>query len=155
MKAFAISSVIALALLFGCSGKQQAPTINHSATLIGTLPYNPLGWKVVTSSLNQRSGTMSTLYGNDIAVKYARSHADSTYPSGAVLALVTWTEQDDPHWFGGRIPSAPQSVEFVIVPQGGGPDYQRYEGSPLALVDAPNAVERVGYLTSQRAAVMP
>lgn len=30
-----------------------------------------------------------------------------SYPSGAVLALVTWAQRDHPHWFGGRIPNTP------------------------------------------------
>ena len=35
------------------------------------------------------------------------------YAEGAVLALITWAQRDDPHWFGARVPDKPQSVEFV------------------------------------------
>ena len=41
----------------------------------------------------------------------ARGHVmnrqPALYSAGAVLALVTWTQREDPHWFGGRIPDAP------------------------------------------------
>jgi hypothetical protein len=132
--------------------------MNTEASLTGTLPYNPLAWKVVTSWVNDRNGTMSTLYGNDVAVQYARSNAAHTYPAGSVLALVTWAQRDDPHWFGAKIPSAPQSVEFVVVPSSpeASPTYQRYTGSPLTLAATTDAdATRIDYLTAQRAAVMP
>jgi len=46
-----------------------------------------------------------------------------------VLALVTWTQRDDPHWFGARIPSVPQSVEFVEIAAGSVNQYRRFGGS--------------------------
>jgi hypothetical protein len=47
-----------------------------------------------------------------------------------VLALVTWTQRDDPHWFGGRIPNTPESVEFVRIATGGQMnEYWRFTGS--------------------------
>lgn len=36
-----------------------------------------------------------------------------------MLALVTWVQRDDPHWFGARIPDVSQSVDFVQVAAGG------------------------------------
>jgi hypothetical protein len=148
-------AAIALLPLAGCN-QQRPSTINTSATLTGKLPYNPLAWRVVTSWLNDRSGTMSTLYGNDVAIQYARSNSAHAYPAGSVLALVTWAQRDDPHWFGGKIPSAPQSVEFVTVPSAPAtiPTYQRYEGSPLTLAASGDA-GRTDYILGQRAAVMP
>jgi hypothetical protein len=154
-----VAAASALLSLAGCTGKQRPSTINQQAALTGVLPYNPLAWKVVTSWVNDRNGTMSTLYGNDVAVQYARSDSAHTYPPGSVLALVTWAQRDDPHWFGAKIPSTPQSVEFVIIPQSPGQPatYQRYQGSPLTRVITidENIVERIDHLTAQRAAVMP
>lgn len=159
MKFFVLTAA-ALFAFTGCNSTRPAPaSINQQATLKGALPYNPLAWRVVTSWTNQRNATMSTLYGNDLAVDYARSHDDHAYPAGAVLALVTWAQRDDPHWFGARIPSTPQSVEFVRVqPHGQSPVYERYQGSPLARVNAESAeaaAQHAEYLLSQRAAVMP
>jgi hypothetical protein len=50
-----------------------------------------------------------------------------------VLALVTWAQRDDPHWFGARIPDAPQTVEFVQVTGGAQQaGYRRFSGPGLA-----------------------
>src|SRR6202522_1189474 len=76
----------------GCSGAKTKilATINQSASLDGPLPANPLQWKIITSEINKADFTMSTLYGNDIAVGYARANSQHNYPAGSVLSLVTW-----------------------------------------------------------------
>jgi hypothetical protein len=143
-------------LLSGCETRKPEPAeTNHQARLTGQLPYNPLAWKPITTQINQTAGTTATLYGNDAAVAYARSNADAKYPAGSVLALVTWAEREDPHWYGARIPAAPQSVEFVSIKAQ--PEYSVYRGSPLAQVNAAGdlASNRIDYLTHQRAAVIP
>ena len=83
--------------------------------------------------------TMAMLYGNDAAMQavQARRAAGAggplapAYGAGAVLALVTWSQREDPHWFGARIPGAPQSVEFVQVAAGGQAGYRRFAGAGL------------------------
>ncbi|WP_260703312.1 cytochrome P460 family protein [Edaphobacter flagellatus] len=154
---FLLMTAVALLAMTGCdSTKPEPASINQQAALTGQLPYNPLAWKVVTSWTNKHDATMSTLYGNDAAVAYARSTAGTAYPAGSILGLVTWAERDDPHWFGGKIPSTPQSVEFVRVGETGQPEYRLYRGSPLAHTDAgADAPNRIAYITTQRAAVMP
>ena len=81
---------------------------------------------------------------------------------GSVLSLVTWSQTEDPRWFGGMTPDKTQSVEFVEIKsdanRGRLYSYERYSGSPLAKVlsettGEPN--ERAAYLLSQRAAVLP
>ncbi|RSL17208.1 cytochrome P460 [Edaphobacter aggregans] len=155
--------VVGLAILpfAGCTSKPATPSVNQQAALNGTLPYNPFQWKIITSSLNRRDSTMSTLYGNDIAVKYARSNPDHNYPTGAVLSLVTWAQRDDPHWFGAKIPASVKSVEFLTVaasPNQPAYTYENYQGSPLRkinLSDTSAVNARVDHLLSRRAAVMP
>ena len=89
--------------------------VNHdAAALPPDLPYQPLGWGAITMLVGPTAHTMATLYGNDAAMQ-----ARGAYPAGAVLALVTWVQRDDPHWFGARIPAAAQSVEFVKVAAAG------------------------------------
>ena len=46
-----------------------------------------------------------------------------------MLALVTWAQRDDPHWFGAKIPSTVQSVEFVTIQPAAGanPTYEHYK----------------------------
>ena len=108
-----------------------ATTLNYDATLTGELAANPLQGKVITSWINKKDHTMSTLLGNETAINHARTDASSSYPAGSVLSLVTWWWQEDPRWFGGNIPAKPRSVEVVTVTDTNSYVYQLYEGSPL------------------------
>lgn len=163
-----IPSILLALSMLGCSGKAPAVSaeINQSASLAGdfaaALPANPLEWKVITSEIDQHDSTMATLYGNEQAVAYARANSQHDYPPGAVLSLVTWTQRDDPRWFGAKIPDQLKSVEFVTVGKdaGGKPlySYQTYGGTPLKMLSTQQGLtpnERSAYLLSQRAAVMP
>jgi hypothetical protein len=156
-----------LALVWGLVGCAKQPSrvvteLNHRAVIQGNLPANPLAWKIITSAVDQSKQTMETLYGNEAAVSYARTHAEAQYPVGAVLSLVTWKQAEDPRWFGANTPHAVQSVEFVTVEAGteGKPAYfyEEYQGTPLqkALELGSSApAERAQYLLSQRASVLP
>jgi len=110
---------------------------NNAAALPVTLPYQPLGWGAVTMYVDSKTHSTATLYGNDAAVQASRSarrgeETAPAYPAGAVLALVTWTQRDDPHWFGGRIPAAPESIEFVQIATTGEVNvYRRFAGQGL------------------------
>ena len=161
-----LASLLALLwILAGCTGPNSrvATRLNDLAELSGEIgaSSNPLSWKVITSGVNSKSSTMYTLYGNDIAVLYARTNAGRNYPDGALLALVTWRQQEDVRWFGARIPAQPASVELlnVSVRQDGhrSSAYRRYEGSPLREVASTESQTeaRVASLLSLRAAVMP
>src|SRR5277367_6433863 len=78
---------MATAILLSCSNPTPkiAATLNESATLSGDLPVNPLKWKIITSVVDKKNSTLSTLYGNDVAVQYARSNAQQAYPEGSKL----------------------------------------------------------------------
>lgn len=156
MKTLLSLSLIAATLfsLAGCNQAQRPSTINQQAALSGSLPYNPLSWQAITSWTNDRANTMSTLYGNAAAVNYARTVPGPNYPEGSVLALVTWLQRDDPHWFGARIPSTAQSVEFVIITPNA-PTYELYQGTPLAKRTTGDPGSRINTLLSRRAAVTP
>ncbi len=155
---YLLSAVLAMSLA-GCSGKANprvTTTLNNDAALGGGLAANPLQGKVITSWIDKQDKTMSTLFGNDIAIQHARTNEKFNYPAGSVLSLVTWSQQEDPRWFGGNLPAKPRSVEVVTV--GGAYLYQRFEGSPLKSVATEEGAvpgERAAYLLSQRAAVMP
>ncbi len=164
MKSSYLPGVVFALSIIGCS--QQNPLLrtktNQEASFVGNFPVNPLSGKVITSWIDKRNATMSTLYGNDLAVQYARSNVQHTYPAGSVLALVTWNQQEDGRWFGGKIPSTPKSVEFVIV--GSAADhrltysYREYNGIPfkqISVQDGSTPNDRTAYLLSQRASVMP
>jgi hypothetical protein len=113
---------------------------NTAAALPRSLPYQPLGWNAVTMYVDPRTHTMSTLYGNDLAMQTVQAGRSSPthgpkgtdYAAGAVLALVTWVQREDPHWFGARIPDVPESVEFVEVAGAGRKGgYRRFAGAGL------------------------
>jgi len=173
---FMVLTGLLLALGLGMTGCSKPPPppdsalFNREAGLPADLPFHPFDWRVVTSYVTPADGTMSTLYGNDPAVASARSGASGAYPAGAVLALVTWYQKDDIHWFGGRIPARIKSIEFVsaqAVPENaptGTPatppaySYQDYEGIPLAQLPAPEGPAlqaRIDAIVTQRAAVLP
>jgi len=111
----------------------RTDVVNNAAALPASLPYQPLDWGAITMYVDPKARTTATVYGNDLALGAAHARRGApAYPAGAVLALVTWAQRDDPHWFGARIPDVPQSVEFVEVAAGGGPGYRRFAGSGLA-----------------------
>jgi hypothetical protein len=162
-KRILLAAALSIGVL-GCTSQNPrvVTRLNDNAALHGDLPANPFHWKVITSAINKQDSTMYTLFGNDIAVQYARSNSQHNYPAGSVLSLVTWSQQEDPRWFGGNIPSAPKSVEFVTV--GATVDrkptytYQSFEGTPLKQTSTQNGLapdSRAAYLVQQRAAVMP
>jgi Cytochrome P460 len=159
--------VLALTLaltLSGCSGDEPkiSAEFNQGASLVGNLPANPLQWRVISSSIDSAASQTSTLYGNDVAIGYARTNSQHEYPAGAVLALVTWAQAEDRRWFGAKIPAQVKSVEFVTVaeatPGQRSFSYQKFEGTPLRLSSLEQGAVpagRVAYLLSQRAAVLP
>jgi hypothetical protein len=171
VKVSAAMVFVACAVFFGCSdGGRVAPlsaTINENASLSAAaasiLPANPLKWRIITSAIDPQNSTMSTLYGNDIAIQYARANFKHDYPAGSQIALVTWKRRDDPRYFGARIPDSIKSIEFVSVnaaPDGGATQYayERFEGNPLAKtqsdISAPPSPSGSALL-NQRAAVLP
>ena len=142
---------------FGCSGHTGNNTqlINGEAALPASFQFEAKGLtRVITSSINRKKATMSTLYGNKQAFEHA---ANSSYPTGAVLALVTWKQQEDGHWFGANIPGALQSIEVVKV-NGSSASYEQYNGqslTPAASTDTLEVNTRIKYILLERASVTP
>ena len=110
---------------------------NSAAALPANLPYQPPTWNPITMYADPQTRTMATLYGNPAAMEGAQMRVATPmggpkYPRGSELALVTWVQRDDPHWFGGRIPAMPESVEFVqLVATGQTTSYQHFAGNGL------------------------
>jgi Haem-binding domain/Cytochrome P460 len=130
---------------------------SRAASLPASLPYQPLGWGAITMYVDPERHSTAMLYGNDAAMQAVRSGA-AQYPAGAVLALVTWAQRDDPHWFGARIPDTPLSVEFVQAASAGEASvYRRFAGAELA-EDHPTvqmAAERTQFLKNLAPARLP
>ena len=122
-----------------------------------TAALDPLDWKVITSAVDKSKGTMSVLYGNEVAVDAARK-GTSMHLAHAKLALVTWAQKEDEHWYGANIPASIQSIETLslgIDPEG--TRYTFYEGHPLkaARDTGIDVSARIAYLTGFKASVMP
>jgi hypothetical protein len=127
-----------------------------------SLSFNPLEWKVICSGIDKGGKTMSTLYGNDIAVNKARTNAGNTYPAGSALALVTWLQQEDTHWYGANIPGSVKSIELIkfidATKNNSIPSYENYEGtlSRKSVENNPEIVKaRIAYIINQKASVIP
>ncbi|HEY0297607.1 MAG TPA: cytochrome P460 family protein [Arachidicoccus sp.] len=158
MKYLHIITVIAI-VMWSCSSSNLTPVdkLYNKIASVNThdsLPENPLNWKIITFMLDRKQGTTATLYGNDIAVDYARHRTVKNYPLGARLALVTWKQQEDSNWFGARIPANILSVEMVTF-DNSMPQYNLYQGQPLRLIANQSAQFRQALILSYRAAVTP
>jgi hypothetical protein len=135
---------------------------NKAAALPVSLPYQPLDWGPITMYVDPKAHTTATLYGNDAALQAVtavpKSESAAAYPAGAVLALVTWTQRDDPHWFGGRIPDTLKSVEFVRMAKAGQiNEYSRFAGQGLReeRLPASAAESRMSLVLGLRPARLP
>jgi Cytochrome P460 len=135
---------------------------NRAADLPPTLPYQPLGWNAITMYTDRNTHTTATLYGNDEALRALHPRESDPgspkYLAGAVLALITWVQRDDPHWFGARIPDLPLSVEFVQVAAAAQmTSYRRFAGRYLAedSVLGSVAAQRTKFLLSLAPAQLP
>ena len=135
---------------------------NPAAVLPASLPDQPLDWRSMTVYVDPNSHTMSALYANDVAAQSVNANGNaadgSAYRPGSVLALVTWLQRDDPHWFGARIPAAPKSVEFVHVPASGQMNhYRRFAGENMAEtnLEAVETAKRMRFILNLTAARLP
>jgi hypothetical protein len=164
VKAIHVLAAALLLMLVGCSepNARVKTRLNRDAEVSGELPYNPLQWEVIASTLNHNDRTLATVLGNDRAIAYARKDAAHAYLVGSVLSIITWSQEEDPRWFGGNIPGTVRSVEFLEVQSG--PDrggtylYTLYGGSPLRKListEEKSPTGRAAYILGQRAAVMP
>ena len=126
------------------------------------------GLHVVTSFHNDRTKTISVLYGNDKALAHARSEraahtrgvpTPGVPTPGEVFKLVTWDLKQNPLWFGSNINGAVQSVETVTVSAGESGPSVDYAVEYPAQKSGKNAVlsnaERISFIFAQRASVFP
>jgi hypothetical protein len=116
---------------------------NKAAALPAGLQDNPLDWHPIAVFADPKALTTSVLFANDPAFQASlaqsrTSGAVVSYPTGAKIALITWTQRDDPHWFGARVADSFTSAEFVEAGAGGAaPSYTRFDG-PSGKPDPPN-----------------
>jgi hypothetical protein len=163
VKTIQVLGAALLLMLIGCSepNARVKTRLNRDAEVSGELPYNPLQWEVIASTLDHNDHTLATVLGNDQAIAYARKNTAHEYPAGSVLSVITWFQEEDPRWFGGNIPGNVRSIEFLEVQSGQDREaylYTLYGGSPLRKVvstEEKSPTGRAAYILGQRAAVMP
>ena len=146
-------------LICSCNNNDDVPdNINAKASLPYSAKFSTAGLKVITSFIDKKAGTMSTLYGNEPALQKATS-LNQSMVRDALFKLVTWKQQPDEHWFGADIPGDLQSVEILKTAPGGDSvvvNYQRYQGKTFVLnTDTLHQSERIKFILSQRPSVMP
>jgi hypothetical protein len=76
-----------------------------------------------------------------------------------ILALVTWKQQSDEHWFGANIPGDLQTVEMIKTTPGGpgtSINYQRFKGKNLNFnTDTLGRQARIKYIFDLKPSIMP
>jgi len=128
-------------ILSACSGKKEENGIlNEKASLPAAFDFTKLGLKVITSGINHKKGLMYTLYGKP-----------------GLVAMVTWGQQDDPRWFGAKIPGDLQSVELIKTSTDTKTiNYQKFEGKNLVLKpDTLYQKDRIKFILAQKPSLMP
>ncbi|WP_051884690.1 hypothetical protein [Chryseobacterium luteum] len=144
--------------LFSCQ-KENIQFINKQASVenLGDLPINPLLLHPITSSIQTKEKTMSTLYGNSVAFEDAMKTDSIKYCKDAVLYEITWKQKPDEVWFGGNIPKEIKSVERLTFDDNGNPVYQLYKGKYLRKEHSDEMIShlRTKYILSQKIAVSP
>ena len=137
----------------------HADVVNNLAALAANLPWQPLAGNAITMYVDRKARTTATLYGNEAASQAAQTGSATApaYPTGTILALVTWTQREDPHWFGARIPDEPQSVEFVQVASGQQSTYRHFTGIALTEdhPDPTTATQRTAFILGLAPARLP
>ena len=130
---------------------------NNAAGLPASLPYQPLTWNAITLYVDPATKTMAVLYGNEVAKRALRSGGGSlAYFAGSVLALVTWGQREDPHWFGARIPDKPLTVEFVqVAGSGSQSSYRRFAGEALLEDATADGARRMEFIENLTPAELP
>jgi hypothetical protein len=155
---YIISAAIAL-ILSSCGDKNNDTELTNSkASLPASFKFATMGLKVMSSSMNKKTGTMSTLYGNLLAKKNAGGKKHILVP-GEVLALVTWKQQKDEHWFGANIPGDLQAVEIIKTTAGkagAAINYQEFLGQKLQLnPDTINQQAHIKHIFGMEPSLMP
>jgi hypothetical protein len=130
--------------------------------------FDARGLHVITSFHNERTRTISVLYGNDDALANAGKAREAQTPGvatpgvttpGEVYKLVTWDLKQNPLWFGSDINGGLQTVETVTVSAGESGPVIGYTLENPAQKSAKNAVsgnaERISFIFAQRASVFP
>ncbi|MBB1643125.1 hypothetical protein [Sphingobacterium sp. UME9] len=152
-----IVAALLLTLLVACA--QQNPVthaalgLNESAAIheLADLPENPLLLHGITSRIQPKDGTLSTLYGNTIAYDHAHTKGAGNYPAGAVLYYITWQSEADKQWFGANVPALIKTVEQIKFTNENKVQYALYRGNKRESED-PSSEMRINLIKNMKIA---
>lgn len=158
-KTFYLMIAAATLILNACSNpSEDREVINTKASPAPSFNFNRLGLRVIASSINKKQHTMSILYGNKAGLD-AVAAGIKHIPGEGLLALVTWNQQEDPHWYGANIPGDLLSVELIKTKKNNDQvffDYNRFEGKKLVSnTDTSGQSKRLKFIFDQKPSVMP
>jgi len=148
---------LAISVLAGCSASPVADQgFNAKASIPEKFDFTKNGFKVISLIIDNKTGTMATLYGNDLAIRGAKS-ASLKLTTGWAMAMVTWRQQPNPYWYGNNIPGALLSIEILTVDKKiNDLSYSLFEGDKL--IYKPNTLqanERTNFILSQKPSILP
>ena len=99
-----------------------------------------------------------TLYCNESAIDELKDHPENNNHKERILALITWSQKEDPYWYGAKIPNHLLSVEIVKSKEPFSENseilYQKYEGKELRKVNA-DGRDRIRTILSMKPSIMP
>ncbi|WP_207420183.1 hypothetical protein [Desertivirga brevis] len=115
--------------------------------------------KVISSVINEKKGTISIIYGNDLAFQSAKDESKQHY-EGELYKMVTWKQKPMPHWYGTDMNGAIVSVETVEVSKKADGELSfNYHVEPgpnkEAIPKDHDKERRSAFIVNQRAAVFP
>ncbi|TWR24988.1 hypothetical protein FPZ42_14650 [Mucilaginibacter achroorhodeus] len=150
-------AIISVSLFTSCEQTTPpAELINKKASLPGTFSISDLHQRLLSSFYNTKDNTNTVLYGDKGAEAALQKHGISA-SSPFSLTLVTWHQQEDPHWFGARIPGDLISVERLTKADGDDRlSYQKLAGKQLiAIKDTVGNGDRIRFILAQQPLIQP
>jgi len=130
----------------------RAGLLNTEAAAADDSTLLAMEWEVITVSRSDREASLSMVYGNPRAIEHLRGafpEPGASFAPGSALARVTWSEKEDPHWFGARIPgrmararritvgaTADGQATYACEDRGGGEPQRPAAACPSDAVDA-------------------
>lgn len=129
--------------------------INLAASLPPAFNFSQKGLRVMSTFINKRKGTTSTLYGNALAISAAKAGYPKKAP-GLVMSLITWQQKPNPFWIGNNIPGQLLKIEMIETDtKTGAVTYRLFEGKDLKLNPSAQSNESVTYIFNQKLSVLP
>ncbi|RBQ11747.1 hypothetical protein DRW42_00255 [Pedobacter miscanthi] len=121
--------------------------------------FDAKGQRLISSLIDSKKGTISVIYGNEIAIKAAGNHSPKAL-AGAEYTLVTWKQKEMPGWYGTNMNGDLYSIETLKVQ---GKNQQQIHLEYLFKAghtypkgaEAPERNGRINLITNQPAAVFP